>query len=885
MVQYAQSADSEWESEQREWLEALDSVLEEHGEEGVKTLLSRLQLQLSHRGVLLDERALNTPYTNTIPLRAEPAYPGDIDLENHIENIIRWNAVAMVLQAYDSGSGVGGHIATYTSASTMMEVGFNHFFRAASESYGGDQVHFQAHSAPGVYARAWLEGRISTQTLRNFRRELGDEGGLPSYPHPRRMPSFWQMPTASMGLSTPCAIYQARFAKYLESRGLKPNNGGKIWLFLGDGESDEPEVLGTINMASREHLDNLVVVINCNLQRLDGPVRGNGKIIQELERTFLGADWHVVKVIWGGGWDPILERDTQGILQARMEQAVDGDYQMYTVSPGNVVREHWVENSPQLIDLMKTLSDEEIQTIKRGGHDHRKLYAAYHHAMLVKGKPCVILAKTVKGDGLGPSVAGRNTVHQKKHLTPDERHDLAERFDIPLDSESIERADFYRPPENSRELEYMQKRREELGGSLPRRDVHCEPLNPPQLDFFKDMIGGTGQRAVSTTMSVVRMLQRLLRHKEIGRYIVPIVPDEARTFGMDGLFSQAGIYSPAGQVYQPVDAGTIAPYREAVDGQILQEGICEAGAMASFLAAGTAYANHGLPMIPFYIFYSIFGFQRVGDLIWACGDMMCKGFLLGGTSGRTTLNGEGVQHQDGHSHVVASTVPNLVSYDPAFAYEIAVIVRDGIDRMYAKQEDAFYYLTVTNQNYPMPKMPEGAEAGIVRGMYAFDRTPDAEVNLLGSGAIMAEVLRAAETLRTMDKKVNVWSVTSYTELNRQALQSERELLLTVGDSEEQPYISELLAGENGVFVAASDYQKSLPLLIAPWIPGEYVVLGTDGFGLSESRDSLRNYFEVSADWIVFAALSALAQSNRETKQNAATFAEQAGLNLNKDAPS
>ncbi|MXW54811.1 MAG: pyruvate dehydrogenase (acetyl-transferring), homodimeric type [Gammaproteobacteria bacterium] len=877
------SPDTEWENEQREWLEALESVLQEHGEEGVKTLLGRLQTELSRRGVQLEERALNTPYTNTIPLRAEPAYPGDIELENRIESIIRWNAVAMVLQAYDSGSGVGGHIATYTSASTMMEVGFNHFFRAPSEKYGGDQVHFQAHAAPGVYARAWLEGRIPTDRLKNFRRELGENGGLPSYPHPRRMPHFWQMPTASMGLSTPCAIYQARFAKYLEHRGLKPKNGGKIWLFIGDGESDEPEVLGTINMASREQLDNLVLVINCNLQRLDGPVRGNGKIIQELERTFRGADWHVVKVIWGGGWDPILERDTDGILQARMEQAVDGDYQMYTVSPGNAVREHWVENSPQLIELMKTLSDEEIQTIKRGGHDHRKLYAAYHHAMSVEGKPCVILAKTVKGDGLGLSVAGRNTVHQKKYLTPDERHDLADRFDIPLDKDAIERAEFYMPPKDSQEIQYLSSCRESLGGPVPYRHVQCPTLTAPNLDFFQDMVQGTGERSISTTMSVVRMLQRLLRHRDIGKYVVPIVPDEARTFGMDGLFPQAGIYSPAGQVYQPVDAGTIAPYREAEDGQILQEGICEAGAMASFLAAGTAYANHGLPMIPFYIFYSIFGFQRVGDLVWACGDMMCKGFLLGGTSGRTTLNGEGVQHQDGHSHVLAATVPNLVSYDPAFAYEIAVIVREGIDRMYSKQDDVFYYLTVTNQNYPMPPMPDNVEEGIVNGMYPYEYTPDSEVNLLGSGAIMVEVLEAAQELRSMGKSVNVWSVTSYTELSRQALRSERELLLSIGDSTQKPYVSELLENEPGVFVAASDYQKALPLLIAPWIKGEYIVLGTDGFGLSESRQDLRDYFEVSSNWIVFAALSALAQSNREHKTTALEFASKAGLDLDKAA--
>ncbi len=884
MVQHANSPKSDWELEQREWLEALDSVLQEHGRQGVQSLLSRLHIELSRRGIHLEDRALNTGYSNTIPLESEPDYPGDIELENHIENIIRWNAVAMVLQAYDSGSGVGGHIATYTSASTMMEVGFNHFFRAPDENYGGDQVHFQAHAAPGVYARAWLEGRISTEMLQNFRRELTGGGGLPSYPHPRRMPNFWQMPTASMGLSTPCAIYQARFAKYLESRGLKPKNGGKVWLFIGDGESDEPEVLGTINMASREHLDNLVLVINCNLQRLDGPVRGNGKIIQELERAFRGADWHVVKVIWGGGWDAILKRDTEGILQARMEQAVDGDYQMYTVSPGNVVREHWVEKTPQLMDLMQTLTDEEIRTIKRGGHDHRKLYAAYAHAMSVEGKPCVILAKTVKGDGLGPSAEGRNTVHQKKYLSTDERRDLASRFGIPLDEDAIARADFYKPPEHCPEIQYLRQRREQLGGPIPRREIRCESLEAPPLEFFQDMVKGSGERTVSTTMSVVRMLQRLLRHPELGKYIVPIVPDEARTFGMDGLFPQAGIYSPAGQVYQPVDAGTIAPYREAEDGQILQEGICEVGAMASFLAAGTAYANYGLPMIPFYIFYSIFGFQRVGDMVWACGDMMCKGFLLGGTSGRTTLNGEGVQHQDGHSHLVAATIPNLVSYDPAFAYEIAVIVREGIDRMYARREDVFYYITVTNQNYQMPPMPPDVTEGIINGMYAYEYSPDSEVNLLGSGSIMVEVLEAAQKLRSIGKSVNVWSVTSYAQLNRQALNCEREQLLTVGDAEEKPYISELLAEEKGVFVAASDYQKALPLLIAPWVPGEYFVLGTDGFGLSDSREALRNHFEISADWIVFASLSALAQSNLELRATAMNFAAEAGLELDKRSP-
>ena len=871
----------DWETEQREWLEALAGVLQERGGEQAKSLLARLQHDLSQKGVVLTDAALNTPYKNTIPLGSQPPYPGDIEIESRIEDILRWNAAAMVLQAYDGGSGVGGHIATYLSASTMMEVGLNHVFRARSESYGGDQVHFQAHTAPGIYARAYLEGRLTETELKNFRRELGEGGGLPSYPHPRRMPWFWQMPCASMGLSTPSAIYQARFAKYLEHRGLKPKNGGKIWAFIGDGESDEPEVLGTINIAAREQLDNVVLVVNCNLQRLDGPVRGNGKIIQELERAFRGADWHVVKVIWGSGWDILLERDVDGILQARMEQAVDGDYQMYTVSPGDVVREHWVENNQPLKDLMSALTDEEIRSIKRGGHDHKKIFAAFKEAEGVSGKPCVLLLKTVKGYGLGPAVEGRNTVHQKKYLKPEERRELAERLRIPLGEDAIDRAEFYRPDEDSDEMRYLRERRTALGGPIPSREVQCPTLAPPPLDFFQDMLDGSNGRAVSTTMAMVRLLQKLLRDKALGRYIVPIVPDEARTFGMDGLFPQAGIYSPAGQHYKPVDAGTIAPYREAEDGQILQEGICETGAIASFLAAGTAYANYGLPMVPFYIFYSIFGFQRVGDMIWACGDMLCKGFLLGGTSGRTTLNGEGVQHQDGHSHVVAATVPNLVSYDPAFAFEIAVIVRDGIRRMYLEREDVFYYLTLTNQNYPMPPMPADAPEGIVRGMYALERKPDATVNLLGSGAIMIEVLAAAEALEGMGERVNVWSVTSYTELARQGAAAERAQLLAAGGSDKRPYVETLLADEDGVFVAASDYMKALPLSIARWLPGAYAVLGTDGYGLSESRAALRDHFEVSGAWIVFAALSTLAQANKRPVTAALDYAGEAGLDLNK----
>ena len=875
--------DESWRFEQKEWLDALNDVLEMRGGEEAKALLANLQQHLSRQGVVMTEAALNTPYKNTIDLKDQPQYPGDVELETRLANIIRWNAVAMVLQAFDSGSGVGGHIATYLSASTMMEVGLNHLFRAGAAPGEGDQVHFQAHTSPGVYARAFLEGRLTEAQLRNFRRELGEGGGLPSYPHPRRLPWFWMMPTASMGLSTPCAIYQARFAKYLESRGLKKPGDGKIWAFVGDGEADEPEVLGTINIASREELDNLVLVVNCNLQRLDGPVRGNGKIIQELERSFRGADWHVIKVIWGSGWDPILARDVNGVLQERMEQAVDGDYQMYTVSPGDVVREHWVEHTPELSELMKTLTDEEVRSIKRGGQDHQKIYAAFKQAAEVRGKPCAVLLKTVKGDGLGPGAEGSNTVHQKKHLSSEERRELAKRLDIPLLDEAVQAADFYRPPDDAPEIRYLRARREALGGCIPNRRVQCIRLEAPHLDLFADMLKGSARDA-STTMVVVRMLSRLLRDKRLGRYIVPIVPDEARTFGMDGLFPQAGIYSPEGQRYQPVDAGSIAPYKESKDGQILQEGICETGAMASFLAAGTAYANYGLPMIPFYIFYSIFGFQRVGDMIWACGDMMCKGFLLGGTSGRTTLNGEGVQHQDGHSQLVASTVPNLKSFDPAFAYEIALIVRDGIRAMYQEQEDVFYYLTLTNQAYAMPPLPEGVEEGVLRGMYCFERQAGAKVNLFGSGAVMAEVLRARDLLAEMDLRSNVWSVTSYNELARQARQVERRRLLRLGDCDEAPYVQTLLAGESGVFVAASDYMKALPSMISPWVPGPYAVLGTDGFGLSESRQRLRDYFEVSGEWIAFAALSTLAQNNQAPRSAALEFAARHGLDLEQTGP-
>ncbi len=704
--------------ELREWIDSIESVLENEGPERAKALFRAVRDYLTDANVIIEDATLNTPYRNTIPLEQQPAYPGNIEIEQRIENINRWNAMAMVLRGYDSGTGVGGHIGTYASGATMLEVGLQHFFRNKSADYGGDLISIQAHCAPGIYARALLEGRLSVDQLKNFRRELAPGGGLSSYPHPRNMPDFWASPCASMGLSTPSCIYQARFAKYLENRGLKPKNGGKVWNFIGDGEADEPEVLGTINIAARERLDNLIMVVNCNLQRLDGPVRGNGKIIQELERSFRGANWNVIKVIWSGDWDALFAIDHDGVLQARMERAVDGDYQMYSVSSGPEVRAHWVEDDPRLADIMRVRSDEEIRCIKRGGHDQRKIYAAFKRAMQSEGRPTVILIKTIKGYGM-QGYEGSNVVHQKKNLALEERQETARRLGIPLSDAAAARADFYCPPADSEEIRYLDTRRTELGGAWPQRQVNCPALPAPPLALFQEQLNGSGERTLSTTMAFVRMLSKLMDQPELGRYIVPIVPDEARTFGMEALFRKAGIYSSEGQKYRPVDSSTLMPYREATDGQILQEGICEAGAMASFLAAGTAYAIHGVPTIPFYIFYSIFGFQRVGDMIWSCGDMLCRGFLLGGTSGRTTLNGEGLQHQDGHSQVIASTVPNLLSYDPAFAGELAVIIREGIRRMYEQQETVFYYITIHNENYAMPPMADGTADGIIRGMYRF----------------------------------------------------------------------------------------------------------------------------------------------------------------------
>ncbi len=874
---------TDWQIETTEWKEAFDAVIQLEGADTARKLLNHLREHAIKAGISFSGETLNTPYINTIHVKNQSPYPGDEILEQKIENVIRWNAMAMVLQAHDSGEGLGGHIATYASAASMYEVGFNHFF------HKGDLVSFQPHASPGIYARALLEGRLSLEQLKNFRRELQPRGGLPSYPHPRRMPTFWEIPSASMGLIGVCAIYQARFQKYLENRGLKQKTGRKVWAFVGDGEMDEPETLGTLNIAVREELDNLIMIVNCNLQRLDGPVRGNGKIIQELERNFLGAGWNVIKVIWGSEWDALLERDKKGILIERMEKALDGDYQMYSVLPGDKVRAHWVKDNPELEELMSSLTDNEIKTIKRGGHDYKKIYAAYEQAVKVRGKPTVILMKTIKGYGMGSVGEGRNTTHQKKNMSREERIEIVKRLGIPLGEEDAAEAKFYIPSDKSDAIQYLRKQGIKLGGNLPARSEDCPDIQTPELGYFSEFLEGTTDRGVSTTMVCVRLISKLLRHEKIGSYVVPIIPDEARTFGLDGLFRYAGIFQPKGQLYQPVDAGSVSYYRESTDGQILQEGICEAGAIASFMAAGSAYSLHGLPMIPFYFFYSIFGFQRVGDMIWACGDMMTKGFLIGGTSGRTTLNGEGMQHQDGHSHVYAQTMTNLKSYDPAFAFELAVIIRDGIYRMYELKQKIFYYITVTNENYLMPKMPKGVEDGIIKGIYRYFKSDKESKNgkkahLLSSGSILQQVIKAREMLEAMHISTDIWSVTSYTELQRDALDTERWNLLHMEKEPRVAHLKQVFQHEDGVFVSVSDYMKSWGNSIAKWMPRAYSVLGTDGYGVSDSKADLRDHFEISPKFIVLAVLQQLRKKGKLTDQGVSDFIRQSGIDINKMNP-
>jgi pyruvate dehydrogenase E1 component len=854
------------EVETNEWLDSLDYVLEHGGPERVIELLQQLQIRAHKSGIHVPFSA-NTPYINTIPREQQTPFPGNREIERRIKSLIRWNAMAMVVNANKLEEGIGGHISTYASAATLYEIGFNHFFKGKSENYSGDQIYFQGHASPGIYARAFLEGRISKEKIKNFRREFAKGGGLSSYPHPWLMPDFWEFPTVSMGLGPIMAIYQARFNRYLEDRGLKKDTGSKVWAFLGDGETDEPETLGAITLASREQLDNLIFVINCNLQRLDGPVRGNGKIIQELEAAFRGAGWNVIKVIWGDDWDPLLEKNKDGKLIKRMGEVVDGQYQKYTVESGGYIREHFFGVDEELKEMVSNMTDEQLRKMRRGGHDPEKVFAAYNAAVNHKGSPTVILAKTVKGYGLGESGEGKNITHQQKKLNEDEMKEFRARFGIPISDEQIHNDPFYRPDEDSEEIKYLKARRQTLGGFVPSRKIDLKPIKTPDESVFEEFYKGTEGREVSTTMVFVRILAKLLKDEKLGTNIVPIVPDEARTFGMESLFRQVGIYAHAGQKYEPVDADSLLYYKEAENGQILEEGITEAGSMSSFIAAGTSYATHGINMIPFFIYYSMFGLQRIGDLAWAAGDIGAKGFLIGGTAGRTTLNGEGLQHQDGHSHLLAYSIPNLVTYDPAFAFELAIIIRDGIKRMFEDQENIFYYVTVMNENYVMPEIPKGAKEGILKGMYKFKpstmKNAKLKAQLFGSGTILNQVLQAQEILEK-DYKVaaDVWSVTSYKELRRNALEIERWNMLNPDKKQKDAYITKTLSKEEGVFVAASDYVKALPDSISKWFPGTLHSLGTDGYGRSGSRKALRDFFEVDYRHVVYTTLGALVKEGR-----------------------
>ncbi|MCM8857139.1 MAG: pyruvate dehydrogenase (acetyl-transferring), homodimeric type [Candidatus Thiodiazotropha sp.] len=844
--------------ETQEWLDALEAVLENEGVDRAHFLIERLVDKARRSGAYLPFSA-NTAYLNTIPVTKQQRFPGDRAMERRVRSFIRWNAMAMVVQANRISTELGGHISSFASSATLFDVGFNHFFHAPNKERDGDLIFFQGHCAPGIYARAYLEGRLSEEQLYSFRQEV-DGRGLSSYPHPWLMPGFWQFPTVSMGLGPLMAIYQARFMRYLHDRSMLNTDERKVWAFCGDGEMDEPEALGAISLAGRERLDNLVFVINCNLQRLDGPVRGNGKIIQELEASFRGAGWNVIKVIWGGYWDPLFARDKNGILLKRMEECVDGDYQAYKAKGGAYTREHFFGKYPELEEMVANMTDEDIWRLNRGGHDPHKVFAAYAEAVSHKGQPTVILAKTVKGYGMGVAGEGQNITHSQKKMGEAALKAFRDRFNIPISDDQIGAAPFYKPPADSPEMKYMHEHRETLGGFLPQRRTKLDPLQVPSLDSFKALLEGSGEREQSTTMAFVRLLNMLVRDKKLGKQIVPIVPDEARTFGMEGMFRQLGIYSSVGQLYEPVDADQVMFYREDKKGQILQEGINEAGAMSSWIAAATSYSNHGVSMIPFYIYYSMFGFQRVGDLAWAAGDMQARGFLIGGTAGRTTLAGEGLQHQDGHSHILAGTIPNCVAYDPAFAYELTVVVQDGMRRMYQQQENVFYYITVMNENYLQPAMPQGIEEGIVRGLYQFKTggKQKLRVQLLGSGAILREVIAAAELLEKEFKvSADVWSVTSFNELRRDGLDVDRWNTLHPEDKPKVSYVTQQLTGQKGPVVAATDYIRSYADQIRPFISTHYSVLGTDGFGRSDMRSQLRKFFEVNRYYIVIAALKAL----------------------------
>ena len=878
-------------NDRHKWIASLEYILEyilknEESEQAI-FLLEELIERLRESGLKVPY-AVNTPYINTIPAEKQPPYPGNREIERRIKSYVRWNAMAMVVKANRLHPDIGGHISTYASSATLYEVGFNHFFRGGDDNRLADMVYFQGHASPGSYSRAYIEWRINAPRLHHFRQELSPAGGLPSYPHPYLMPDFWQFPSVSMGLAPIMSIYQARFLRYQQSRGLLSNEEPKVWCFVGDGEMDEPESSGALSLAGRENLDNLIWVVNCNLQRLDGPVRGNGKIIQELEATFRGAGWNVIKVIWGSDWDPLLAADDKGLLVKRMEEAVDGDYQKYSVEPGSYTRKHFFGKYPELLDMVNHLTDDQIHKLLRGGHDPQKVYAAYKAAVDHKGSPTVILAKTVKGYGLGEGGEGRNVTHQQKKLNERELREFRARFDIPLADEEVVETPFYRPPLDSPETQYVLGRRKQLGGFIPQRNVKVPALKLPDASDYSELLKGSGQHTMSTTMAMVRLLSKLLRHEGIGRRIVPIIPDEARTFGMDALFRQIGIYSPKGQLYEPVDRETLLYYNEVKDGQILEEGITEAGAMSSFIAAGTAYANLGINMIPFYFYYSMFGFQRIGDLMWAAGDSKAKGFLFGATAGRTTLNGEGLQHQDGHSHILASTIPTLLTYDPGFGYELAVIIRDGLRRLYAEGEEYFYYLTLYNENYEMPEMPEGVEEGILKGLYRLKAAPKGKrhkAHIFASGPLLREALRAQEILaEQFDVSADVWSATSYKLLRGDALRVKRWNMLHPTAPKKQSYLESTLQNEEGVFVAVSDYMKMVPDQVAPWIPGGLTSLGTDGFGRSDTRANLRRFFEVDAELAVIATLSALYQKGSLAGETVEAAIKKLGIDPEKSFP-
>jgi pyruvate dehydrogenase E1 component len=837
-------------------LDSIFYILKYQGPKAAAQVLETLMSTLTASGVSANI-PLTTPYVNTIPVENEPEYPGNLELEKNIERIIRWNALAMVVKANREHDGLGGHMSTFASSAVLYEVAYNHFFKGNGEGKFSDQIFFQGHGSPGNYARSFLEGRLTETHLHNFRQELAKDGGLSSYPHPYLMPNYWQFPTVSMGLGPVMAIYQARFNRYLQARGLLTHDP-KVWCFIGDGETDEPETLGALSIAARENLDNLIFVINCNLQRLDGPVRGNGKVIQDLEGVFRGAGWNVIKVIWGSEWDELLNSPQKEILIKRMTEAVDGEYQKYVVEPGSYIRKHFFGKYPELYEAVNHLTDRQLHSLKRGGHDPKKVYAAYHHAVNHKGQPTVILAKTVKGYGLGEAGEGKNISHQQKKLNEKELREFRTRFQIPIDDDAIVDTPFYKPDTSSPEVKYVLEQRKKLGGFVPERKPHFTPLNVPGLDFYQEFLKDSGDSDMSTTMAFVRILSKLIRHPELGKLVVPIIPDEGRTFGMEALFRQIGIYSPKGQLYEPVDRESLLYYNEAKDGQLLEEGINEVGAMSSFICAGTAYATHNVPTIPFYIYYSMFGFQRVGDLMWLAGDIQSKGFLLGGTAGRTTLNGEGLQHQDGHSHLIASSIPNLITYDTAFRYEIAVIVQDGLKRMYQDQENIFYYLTLGNENYAMPAMPEGAEEGILKGMYLFKKGPESKgfkAQILASGSMTQSALTAQNLLAEhFNVSADIWVVTSYKQLRTDALNAQRYNMLHPTQARKVSYLEKTVNELDGIFVAVSDNMKIVADQIAPWIPGGMLTLGTDGFGRSETRENLRRFFEVDAESICIATL-------------------------------